>query len=110
MPQRELFPFNHPTIITHNITLLTQYYTKLQHKYYKNILNTYFTPEQNIDTRFIPPPTSIPLTQIFITECNLEKDILTNKDTIQIHSEQTHIYENTGKHLTTIPTTKLKWL
>ena len=84
--------------------------TILQHKYYANILNIHFTPEQNRDTRFNPPSTNIPLTQIFITECNPEKDILTNNDAIQIHNEQTHIYENTGRHLITIPTTRLKWL
>ena len=110
MPQKDLFPFNHPTVITHNITLLTNYYTKLQHTHYKIILNTHFTQKQNRDTRFIPPPTAILFTQIFINECNPEKDILANKETIQIHNEQTHIYEDTGKYLITITTTKLKWL
>ena len=67
------FPFNHPTIITHNIKLLTNYYTKLQYTHYKIILNTHFLLEQNRDTRFIPAPTAIPLTKIFINECNPQK-------------------------------------
>ena len=110
MPQKELFPPNHPTVIEHNIVLLTRYYTKTQHDHYKNIIDTHFSPEQNKDSRFISPPTNIPYTQIFINECNPEKDIITNTDTLQIINEQTHIYENTGNYLITIPTTRLKWL
>ena len=104
VPQKDLFPFNHPTVITHHTALLTEYYKTLQHKHCREILNTHFTPEQNRGTRFIPLPTTIPLTQIFITECNPEKNVLTDKDTIQIQNEITHISENTGKHLTSIST------
>ena len=43
MPQKEFFPFNHPTIITHNITLLTNYYTKLQHTLQNNSKHTLYT-------------------------------------------------------------------
>ena len=43
-------------------------------------------------------------------ECNPEKDIITNRDTIQTQNEITHIYDNTDKYLTTISTIKLKWL
>ena len=57
-------------------------YTKLQHAHYKTILNSHFTHTQNRDTRSIPPPTTVPLTQIFINECNPEKNILTNKNII----------------------------
>ena len=110
MPQRELFPLNQLPVIEHNIKLLKEYYTKHQHRYYKNIVNTHFTPAQTRDTRFIPPPTIIPHTQISIIECNPEKDITTIKNTIQTQNELTHIYEDTGKHLITIPTTRLKWL
>ena len=99
VPQRDLFPLNHLTVITHNTTLLTEYYTTLQHKYFREILNTHFTPGQNRDTRFIPSSTTVLFTQIFITECNPEKDILTDKDTIQIHNEITHIYEDNGNTL-----------
>ncbi len=86
MPQKELFRFNHPTVITHNIKLLINYYTKLQHTHYKTIFNTHFILEQNRDTRFIPPPTTVPLTLILINKCNPEKDIFTNKETIQINN------------------------
>ena len=73
-------------------------------------MNSYLIPEQNRNTRFIPPPTAVTFTQIFINECNPEKAILTNKETIQINNEEIHIYEDTGKNLITIPTTRLKWL
>lgn len=76
MPQRDLFPPNHPTVIEHNITLLTRYYTKTQHDHYKNIINTHFSTEHNRDSRFTPPPINIPHTQIFINECNPEKTSL----------------------------------
>ncbi len=49
-------------------------------------------------------------TQISVIECNPEKDITTVKNTIQTQNEVTHIYEDTGRHLITIPTTRLKWL
>ena len=110
MRQREIFPLNHPIVIEHYITLLTIYYKKLQHEHYKHITNTYFFLEQNKDSRFIPPPTTIPLTHIFIKECNPKKYIVSNKYTTQINNEQAHLYEDTGKHLTTISTTRLKWL
>ena len=110
IPQRELFSYNQPLVIKHNITQLQGYYTKHQHNYYKTILDINFTPIQNIDTRFIPPPEIIPHTQINIIECNPEKDIITTKNTIQTHNEVSHLFENTGRYLTTISTTRLKWL
>lgn len=83
---------------------------KHQHKHFKNILNAYFTPTQIKDTRFIPPPTLIPLTHISITKCNLGKDIITKKATIQTQHALTHIYDDTDRHLITIVTTRLQWL
>ena len=76
----------------------------LQHKYYRKILNTHFIPEQNIDTRFILPSTTITFIQIFITECNPDKDFLPTKI---LYNEIIHIYEDYGKHLTSISTTRL---
>ena len=108
MPQRTLFPLNQPLAITHNINILREYYTRHQHKYYKNMVNSHFIPKQTRDTRFIPPSTKIPHTQISIIECNPEKDIATEKHTIQTQDETTHIYDDTGKYLITIPTTRLK--
>lgn len=110
MTQCELFPFHQLPVIEHNTNILKEYYTSHQYKYYKNIIQTHFTPAQTRDTRFIPPPLIIPLTQISITECNPEKHINTNTITIQTYTELTHVYENIGTHLTTIPTIKLKWL
>lgn len=110
MPQRELFLPNYPRAIEHNITLLTEYYTKLQYTQYKHIANTHLSSEQHRDPRFIRPPTMIPLVHIFINECNPENDIIANKDTIQIENEQSHLYDDTGRYLITISTTRLRWL
>ncbi len=79
MLQRDLFPHNYPSTVTHNIALLTNYYKQLQHKHYTNIINQYFTPSQPKDTRFIPPPSILLHTQISIRECNPDKDITTRK-------------------------------
>ena len=50
------------------------------------------------------------LIHISVNECNSSKDINTNQNTIQIKDEMTHLYDETGKHLITIPITRLKWL
>ena len=110
MQQRELFPYNYLEVINHNITLLTNYYTQKQHLYYKNIAQAYFTPDQNRDTRFIPPPQKIPLTHISINECNLENDIKVSTNTIQTQKDVAHIYEDTRRHLITITDNRLEWL
>ena len=110
LPQREIFPVNQPTVIDHNINLLSKYYTTYQHKYYKNILDMHFTTIQPKDTRYIPQPILSPHIHIITTECNPEKDITTTANTIQTQDELTHIYDNTCRHLTTILTTRLKWL
>jgi hypothetical protein len=110
MPQRTLFPLNQPLVIVHNTKIQKEYYIRQQHTYYKNMADSHFTPEQTRDTRFIPPSTKIPHTQISIIECNPQKDIAITKNTIQTQTELTHIYDDTGKYFITIPTTRLKWL
>ena len=77
MAQRELFPPNLPTVMHHNLNLLTTYYTDYQNRHYQNIINIHFTPERNRDTRYIPPPTIIPCVKTSTTECNPERDINT---------------------------------
>ena len=110
MPQNELFPLNQPIVCVHNIKILKEYYTRHQHKYYKNIVQAHLTHTQTKDPRFIPSPTILPHIQISATKYNPEKDIATEENTIHIQNELTQIYENTGRYLTTIPTTRLKWL
>ena len=75
LPQKELFPWNNQNAINHNTLLLTQYYTRKQHQHFINILNINFNHEQMRDTRYIPPPQTIPLCHIHINECNPEDDI-----------------------------------
>lgn len=99
---------NQPLVIEHNSKLLIEYYIKHQHRYYKNILDANFTPAQNKDTRFIPPPIIIPHIQISIIECNPKTNIITDKNTIQTQNKLTHIYEDARRHLITMPTTRLK--
>ena len=67
LPQGDLFPLNQPQVIEHNTKLLKEYYTKHQHRYYNNIVNTHLAPTKIKDPRFIPPPTILPHTQIIIT-------------------------------------------
>jgi hypothetical protein len=50
------------------------------------------------------------MAHISIYECNPESDIETNANTIQIHFDVAHIYEDNGRHLITIPKTRLHWL
>ena len=110
IPQREIFPLNLPHVIEHNTSLLVNYYSNKQNTFYKNIIDANFTLEQNRDTRYIPPPLIIPLVHISIDECNPKKDIKVDTCTIQIQNDTTHIYEETWKHLITIPIDRLKWL
>ena len=60
------------------------------------------------DTKYIPPPQTIPLCQIQINECNPEDDIACTQYTIQIQYDNAHIYDNIGQHLITNPETRLK--
>ena len=108
--QRDLFPWYNVNTCAHNIGLLTQYYTKSQHKHFLNLIKAHFVMEQQRDTRYVTPATIIPLAHISINECNPENDIKTNTNTIQTHFDVAHIYENNGRPLTTIPKTKLHWL
>ena len=62
------------------------------------------------DTRYIPPPQTIPLCHIRINDCNPEDDITCTQYTIQIQFDTAHIDDNLGRHLITIPKTRLKWL
>ena len=110
MLQRTLLPLNQPLVIEHNIQILKEYYIRQQHKHYKSIIDSHFIQEQTRDTRFIPSPTKIPHTQISTIKCNPQRDITTATNTIQTQNELTHLYDDTGKHLITIPTTRLKWL
>jgi hypothetical protein len=108
--QRELFPLNMPTVINHNLKLLKQYYTEYKNKKYHIIIQTHTTIGQNKDTRYIPPPPITPYIKTSIIECNADRDIDTNKCTIVTQNDITHIYNDTGKYITTIPTTRIKWL
>ena len=65
---------------------------------------------QNKDSRRISPTLNIPLVKISTHECNPEKDINTNTNEIQIQHDSAHIYDETCKHIITIPHTRLVWL
>ena len=108
--QRDLFPYCETNTFNHNTSLLTHYYKERQHNHFSNNINAYFFTEQHKDTRYVTPTTIIPLAHISINECNPENDIETNSDTIQIQFDVAHIYESNGRHLITIPKTRLMWL
>ena len=107
MSQCKLFPLNQLAIIEYNIKLLKEYYTKYQHSYYNNIVHIHLIHAQTKDTRFIPLLTIMPHIQISVIECNIKKNITIMTNIIQTENELTHIYEDTEKHLITIPTTIL---
>ena len=74
-----MFPWYEANTCAHNSGLLTQYYTKKQHKHYSNLINAHFATEQQQDTRYVTPATIIPMAHISIHECNPERDIETSK-------------------------------
>ena len=110
LSQRALFPWENQNTINHNILLLTQYYTHKQHQYYTNFLNENFDAPQIRDTRHISPPLITPLCQINITECNPDIDIAHAQPTIQSQHDYSHIYDEDGRHLITVPDQRLQWL
>jgi hypothetical protein len=110
IPQHKLLPWTTQTTPNHNIPPLTHYYKTKQHQYYSTLLLKHFHSTQPKDTRYIIPELSLPLVHLSIQECNPNKDIITHTPTITIQHEQTHIYDNTCLHLTTIPTIRLNWL
>jgi hypothetical protein len=110
LSQEKLLPWHNPVILSHSLTILTQYYKTKKHQFFSNILKVYFSPLQIKDTRYIPPPLNLPLINISIHECNPKKDILTNIPLIQVQHNLAHIYNDTGTYLATIPLTRLKWL
>jgi hypothetical protein len=98
-----------PAVRTHNLTLLTHYYTQNQHCTYTNLITTHFLPEQPRDTKYILPPLALPLIHISNEECHPSRDINTTHRTISIIHNQAHIYQDNGKYLLTIPITRLQW-
>ena len=110
LSQRDLFPWESQNTINHNILLLTQYYTNKQHRHFTNILNDNFVEAQVRDTRHISPPLNIPLCRININECNPDIDIALTQPTIQSQHGASHIYDEEGRHLITIPEQRLQWL
>ena len=50
------------------------------------------------------------MVQIHTNECNPENDIDSNHHIIQIQHDVAHLYEENGRHLITIPQSRLTWL
>ena len=109
-PTKRLVPMEQSKYHNHKILLLTQYYTHKQHQHFTNILQLNFNEEQLRDTRYIPPPQDIPLCHIHINECNPDNDIACTQNTIQSQHGISHIYDNDGCHLITIPEQRIQWL
>jgi hypothetical protein len=94
----------------HNYQILLQYYHTRQIKHYNELIRKQFNSSQHRDTRFITPPIHLPLVKISITEYNPEYDIITIGHTIQVLHNSAYLYDQSGRHLHTIPLTRLKWL
>ena len=99
-----------PSISLHNSNLILQYYQNSQNKFYKEIIHAHHPEDQQGDTRFVTPLIIIPLLLIHTNECNPENDITTTTPTTNIDGENAHIYEDNGRHLFSIPTSRLQWL
>ena len=110
LPQRDLFPWDNQNAVNHNILLLTQYYTRKQHQHFTAILQSNFNQEKIRDTQCTPSLRIIPLCHIHTNKCNPENDISYTQNTIQTQHKVSHIYNNIGRHLITIPEQRLKWL
>jgi hypothetical protein len=111
LPHSTLLPWrSRPAVCTHNLTLLTHYYTQNQHRTYTKIITTHFLPTQHRNTKYILPPLALPLIHISNEECHPSRDINTTQPTITITHNQAYLYQDNGKYLLTIPTTRLKWL
>jgi hypothetical protein len=94
----------------HNYQILLQYYHTRQTKHYNELIRKQFNSPQHRDSRFITPPIRLPLVNISVTECNPEYDIITTGHTIQVLYDSAYLYDQNGRHLHTIPLTRLKWL
>jgi hypothetical protein len=77
--QTKLYQSQHQN---HNLQILKQYYQTRQTQHFTEIIPKSFNTTQNKDTRYITPPTYLPLVKISITECNPENDIMTIGHTI----------------------------
>ena len=70
----------------------------------------YTTHIQTKDNKFIQPPLNITNLTTSTHECNPDKDILTNKPTIQASISETNVYDHNGNHVATINIDRLQWL
>jgi hypothetical protein len=77
--QTKLYQIQHQN---HNLQILKQYYQTRQFQHFTQIIQKSFNTTQNKDTRYITPPTYLPLVKISIIECNPENDIMTTGHTI----------------------------
>jgi hypothetical protein len=77
---------------------------------YSNIIEKNFHHLQSKNTRYVHKPLNLPLIQINLHECNPDIDIKTTQPTIQIISDEAHIFTDTGNLLITIPKMRLEWL
>jgi hypothetical protein len=82
MATDKVFPHNKPNITNYNLMLLKEFYLTQQHKHCSNIIEKNFFQPQSKDTRYIHEPLNLPLIQINLHECNLDKDIKTTQPTI----------------------------
>lgn len=96
--------------LDHNLVLVNKF-TQNNHK--EKTLATYdscINFKQSTDQSFIHPPINAPSLTLSIKECNMGKDITSNKPTIQIHGKDSNIFNQTWTYVNTIPLMQLQWL
>lgn len=84
---RKIVPMEQPNFYQPEHSSLTQYHTRKKYLHFENIINLHFFLDQLHNTKFIPAPFLLFLKQIFIEECNREKNIIAIISFIQIQNE-----------------------
>ena len=97
-------------LLDHNLLLITQHRQKILEQKTTQQYADHLNHSQSKDKRFIHPPLKITNLTTSIQECNPDKDIITNKPTIQIQDKMSNIYDQKGNYITSLKTERLQWL
>ena len=97
-------------LLDHNLLIITQYQNikkrKTSHSNICQLPQLHSNKRQKIHS----PPLKIINLKTYIQECNPDKNIITNKPTIQVQALESNIYDHNGRYITTITTDRLHWL
>jgi hypothetical protein len=109
--ENKIFPYKKINITRHNnLVILEQHYKHQQNTHYSNSIFKHFYQRQHKDTRYIHPPIDTTYIYLDIIGCNPDKDIIATTPTIQTQDASSYLFDETCRHVYTIPTQRLKWL